>query len=97
MRRMDPNLSYTDADIFSTEGDSEKPLAWQRDALCPQTNPEAFFSDDAEVIAAAKKVCQACDVGAQCLAYALMNDEEFGIWGGKSERERRRLKRRGHI
>ena len=41
----------------------------------------------------AKKICTGCDVRAECLSYALSNDERFGIWGGLSERERRRLKR----
>jgi WhiB family redox-sensing transcriptional regulator len=38
-------------------------------------------------------VCQSCEVQTECLEYALANDERFGIWGGLSERERRRLKR----
>ncbi len=41
----------------------------------------------------AKKICTGCEVRAECLAYALAHDERFGIWGGLSERERRRLKR----
>ena len=41
----------------------------------------------------AKKICAGCDVKAQCLEYALANDERFGIWGGLSERERRKLKK----
>ncbi|BDZ51496.1 hypothetical protein GCM10025867_37370 [Frondihabitans sucicola] len=42
----------------------------------------------------AKKICASCDVRAQCLEYALQNDERFGIWGGLSERERRKLRKR---
>ena len=42
----------------------------------------------------AKKVCVGCEVRAECLEYALANDERFGIWGGLSERERRKLKKR---
>ena len=42
----------------------------------------------------AKKICTGCEVKAECLEYALANDERFGIWGGLSERERRRLRRR---
>ena len=42
----------------------------------------------------AKKVCVSCDVRGECLEYALEKDERFGIWGGLSERERRKLKRR---
>jgi WhiB family redox-sensing transcriptional regulator len=39
-------------------------------------------------------VCLSCEVRSECLEYALAHDERFGIWGGLSERERRRLKRR---
>ncbi|MDQ6659189.1 MAG: WhiB family transcriptional regulator, partial [Actinomycetota bacterium] len=39
-------------------------------------------------------ICTGCEVRSECLSYALSNDERFGIWGGLSERERRRLKRR---
>lgn len=42
----------------------------------------------------AKRVCLTCDVRGDCLEYALANDERFGIWGGMSERERRKLKKR---
>lgn len=43
--------------------------------------------------AKAKRICLGCEVRDSCLEYALANDERFGIWGGLSERERRRLKR----
>ncbi len=69
------------------------PLAWQRDALCAQTDPEAFFPEKGGSTREAKAVCASCEVRAQCLEYALANDERFGIWGGLSERERRRLRR----
>lgn len=72
---------------------SEGPLAWQRDALCAQTDPEAFFPEKGGSTREAKSVCATCQVRAECLEYALMNDERFGIWGGLSERERRRLRR----
>ena len=42
----------------------------------------------------AKRVCLTCDVRGECLEYALAHDERFGIWGGLSERERRKLKKR---
>ena len=69
------------------------PLAWQQHALCAQTDPEAFFPDKGGSTREAKAVCQACQVREDCLEYALANDERFGIWGGMSERERRRLRR----
>ena len=68
-------------------------LAWQDDALCAQTDPELFFPEKGGSVRAAKRVCRACTVSAECLEYALGHDERFGIWGGFSERERRRLKR----
>lgn len=69
-------------------------LAWQADSLCAQTDPEAFFPEKGGSTREAKKICGQCEVSAECLEYALQNDERFGIWGGLSERERRRLRRR---
>ncbi|CAH0151357.1 Transcriptional regulator WhiB [Arthrobacter sp. Bi83] len=74
--------------------DDEGELGWQTDALCAQTDPEAFFPEKGGSTRDAKKVCGACNVRSQCLEYALANDERFGIWGGLSERERRRLRKR---
>ncbi len=74
--------------------DSEEELSWQERALCAQTDPEAFFPEKGGSTREAKKVCVSCEVRAECLEYALQNDERFGIWGGLSERERRKLKRR---
>jgi WhiB family redox-sensing transcriptional regulator len=69
-------------------------LAWQADAVCAQTDPEAFFPEKGGSTRDAKRICSGCDVKQQCLEYALANDERFGIWGGLSERERRKLKKR---
>jgi WhiB family transcriptional regulator, redox-sensing transcriptional regulator len=74
--------------------EDEGELGWQADALCAQTDPEAFFPEKGGSTRDAKKVCGACNVRAECLEYALANDERFGIWGGMSERERRRLRKR---
>ena len=67
---------------------------WQERALCAQTDPEAFFPEKGGSTREAKKVCLSCDVRSECLEYALGHDERFGIWGGLSERERRKLKKR---
>lgn len=75
-----------------TSGDDT--LGWQTDALCAQTDPEAFFPEKGGSTRDAKRICTSCDVRDACLEYALQNDERFGIWGGLSERERRKLKRR---
>ncbi len=66
---------------------------WQERALCAQTDPEAFFPEKGGSTREAKRICTGCEVRDQCLEYALAHDERFGIWGGLSERERRRLKR----
>ena len=67
---------------------------WRDLALCAETDPEAFFPEKGGSTREAKRVCIGCDVRAECLEYALEHDERFGIWGGLSERERRKLKRR---
>ena len=76
---------------IGTEADAQ---SWQEQALCAETDPEAFFPEKGGSTREAKKICTGCEVKAQCLEYALSNDERFGIWGGLSERERRRLRRR---
>lgn len=67
---------------------------WERKSLCAQTDPEAFFPEKGGSTRDAKRICQRCPVIGDCLNEALARDERFGIWGGLSERERRRLKRR---
>jgi WhiB family redox-sensing transcriptional regulator len=74
--------------------DVEEELRWQERALCAQTDPEAFFPEKGGSTREAKRICTTCAVRSECLEYALGNDERFGIWGGLSERERRRLKRK---
>ena len=81
------------------DGEISSEQEWQERALCAQTDPEAFFPEKGGSTREAKRICAGCEVRAECLEYALANDERFGIWGGLSERERRRLKlqRRGSL
>jgi WhiB family redox-sensing transcriptional regulator len=74
-------------------GEDDGLLAWLDQALCAETDPEAFYPEKGGSTREAKKVCKSCDVRAECLAYALEHDERYGIWGGMSERERRKLKK----
>lgn len=67
-------------------------LDWTREALCTEVDTEIFFPEKGGSAREGKAVCQTCPVTAACLAYALRHDERFGIWGGRSERERRRLR-----
>lgn len=69
-------------------------LEWQDKALCAQVDPEIFFPEKGGSTRNPKRVCAACEVRPQCLDYALTHEDagRFGIWGGLSERERRRIK-----
>ena len=72
--------------------DINESLGWQERALCAETGPDVFFPESGGSTLKAKLVCQRCPVKVECLDYAINHDERFGIWGGLSERERRRLK-----
>jgi WhiB family transcriptional regulator, redox-sensing transcriptional regulator len=76
------------ADLATTE-----PPRWQDDALCAQVGGDIFFPEKGQPVRDAKALCDRCPVQAACLEDALARDERFGIWGGKSERERRRIKK----
>lgn len=65
---------------------------WRDSALCAQTDPDTFYPEKGGSTRPAKRLCGSCEVRQQCLDYALTNGERFGIWGGLSERERRRLR-----
>ncbi len=86
------NETWDGLDLFGLEA-PEGLLAWQERALCAQTDPESFFPEKGGSTREAKRVCTSCEVRGECLEYALANDERFGIWGGLSERERRRVRR----
>ena len=67
--------------------------SWQLQANCMGVDPDLFFPERGASTREAKEVCRGCVVREDCLEYALANGEKFGIWGGMSERERRRLRR----
>ena len=64
---------------------------WRWQALCAQVDPELFFPEKGGSTTAAKQLCASCPVIEQCLAWAVANNERFGIWGGQTERARRRM------
>ena len=66
---------------------------WMLDALCAQTDPDAFFPEKGESARQAKSVCWTCPVRIECRDYAVARNERFGVWGGLSEQERRPLVR----
>lgn len=73
-------------------------MEWRETARCKDLDPELFFpvgtAGAATVqIETAKSVCVLCDVRNTCLSYALESNQEYGIWGGTTEEERRHIKR----
>src|SRR6266508_4284903 len=79
-------------DLFESAGDPED-HGWQDHANCLGVDPDLFFPERGASTREAKEVCRGCVVRDSCLEYALVNGEKFGIWGGMSERERRRIRR----
>ena len=73
-------------------------LAWRQDAACRDLDPNLFFpvgvtGPAVDQIATAKEICSGCPVRAECLDFAITSNQEFGVWGGTSEDERRVLRR----
>ena len=76
----------------------DPPPDWRASALCAQVDPEAFFPEKGSSTVAGKRICNGhrgrppCPVRDECREHALAHDERFGVLGGLSERERRRLR-----
>jgi WhiB family redox-sensing transcriptional regulator len=82
-------------DGFTFNRPSPATEPWVEDAVCAQTDPEAFFPEGKGASArAAKKICVTCPVEAECLEWALINDERFGVWGNTSPRQRSAMRAR---
>lgn len=77
----------------SSESVAKRDNSWQPSANCLGVDPDLFFPERGASTREAKETCRGCVVRPDCLEYALDNGEKFGIWGGMSERERRRLRR----
>jgi len=69
-------------------------LLWMQDGECRNYPPAAFFPSDGVGVDAARRICATCKVQTACLEYALANRIDHGVWGGCSERERRRILKR---
>jgi WhiB family redox-sensing transcriptional regulator len=65
--------------------------SWMADAVCKEHPPEVFFPTDGVGVEVARRICANCPVREPCLNYAIHNRIEHGVWGGTSERGRRRL------
>ena len=67
---------------------------WMLRARCRGDDPAVFFPSDGVGVEIARRLCAECDVRVECLEYALRHRIDHGVWGGCSERERRRILRR---
>lgn len=64
---------------------------WRTQAACVDARTGLFFAEDEPQIDAAKRICARCPVSEDCLSFALLNRVDDGIWGGFTEKERRRM------
>ncbi len=91
------SLQIHDPAVFPTL-ESAEPRVWRSDAACRDTQPDLFFpvgrtGQALEHIAKAQEVCKTCAVQVECLEYALMTNQDAGIWGGLTEDDRRKIRR----
>ena len=70
-----------------------KNMVWRQRAACRGVDPDIFYPVSDEDAEEAKGICAGCGVRETCLEYALGNREREGVWGGATERERRRMLR----
>jgi WhiB family transcriptional regulator, redox-sensing transcriptional regulator len=70
---------------------------WMSRGRCRDMDPAVFFPSDGIGVQAAQRICGECPVMEPCLEYALANRVDHGVWGGASERERRRILRRRRV
>ncbi|MDK1019368.1 MAG: WhiB family transcriptional regulator [Actinomycetota bacterium] len=72
-------------------------MAWQDFAGCRGVDPDLFFPERGASTRAAKTICRECAVRSECLEFAIVSSEKFGIWGALSERERRKIRKERQI
>ena len=70
---------------------------WMAQGKCRDVAPGTFFPSDGVGVEVARRICATCPMQAPCLEYALRNRIDHGVWGGASERERRRIARRRRL
>ena len=87
-----------DAHSIDTYEELPGPWAWRHRAACRNADLQTFFGPEHERPKEralrerrAKAICEVCPVVGPCAAYAITHRELYGVWGGLSERERRRL------
>ncbi len=84
---------YPDVDLSMLPGNPSPPDDWQDRAACFGVDPDVFFPISEEEAGPALAFCGACRIREECLSWALKNSERYGVWGGLTEQQRRRLQR----
>lgn len=87
-------LNGRPAELATAEPDPDSESAWMAEGNCRLHPPATFFPSDGVGVDKARKICRDCPVVARCLEYAIEERIDHGVWGGCSERERRRILKR---
>lgn len=82
-----------DVDLGALPPDPSPPDLWQDRAACFGIDPDTFFPISEEEAGPALAFCGACGIREECLSWALRNGERYGVWGGTTEQQRRRIQR----
>ena len=77
---------------LGTNVDLSNRRAWMERAMCRGQDRDLFFPSVGASTTKAREICSTCQVGGQCLAYALADAELSGVWGGTTTQERKRLR-----
>jgi len=91
---VDQDDEPTDDSSSGDAGSGDVEQTWMSKARCRGHAPQEFFPSDGVGVDRARQFCGGCDVRVECLEYALEHRIDHGVWGGCSERERRRILRR---
>lgn len=84
---------FADIDLETLPANPSPPDFWQDRAGCFGVDPDIFFPVSEDEAGPALAFCRACAIREECLAWALKNGERYGVWGGLTEQQRRRLQR----
>lgn len=69
-------------------------MAWAEQGACRGSKSSLWFPEPGKNAPHALAICKECPVRAECLDYAMVNGERFGVWGGTTEKDRRKLRHR---
>ena len=88
-----PSILAKDAALLKALRLNKPKNGWKTDGLCGQTDPEVFFPEKGGSTIKAREICSNCPVASDCLASAIISDEQHGIHGGKSIKEIKALRK----